>query len=237
MDNFKLNDIVSTYVPKGLIVFYENLFNERDTYVEYCDISKNGKPINAHPLSDDEADLLAKKLQTKVTKSKSFLKPKALLPQNVIYIDLTKNKTIWYSKPIIKKLYFSDNLEIKPLSIYVPPLVWSADDAQLHIYALKKSRKPTINTKLCYAPFMNVYKNGGVCMGTVKVNVSSSDCLEDFIKKWQDIFFNSYFSHFLHSENIMNGNVLNTYKKLHETKDNFPIELLNYTSLKIKDLI
>ena len=44
-----------------------------------------------------------------------------------------------------------------------PALVWLAMDHSLSIRALKENRRPAADTKLCVAPYWNVYDTGSVC--------------------------------------------------------------------------
>ena len=66
-----MNDIIDTakdfgilYEPKSALVFYQTYERNKETYVEHFDMDKNGNPINAHPLTVNEAKALAKSLQT-----------------------------------------------------------------------------------------------------------------------------------------------------------------------------
>lgn len=75
------------YHPKSALVFYETIGNETDIYVEHFDMDSNGTPVNAHPLTVKEANVLAKALQTDEEKDKAFLKPKGILPTNILHIN------------------------------------------------------------------------------------------------------------------------------------------------------
>ena len=78
------NDITENfgtlYHPKSALVFYETQGTNTDLYVEHFDMDRNGNPINAHPLTIKEANVLAKSLQTDKEIKKAFLKPKGILP-------------------------------------------------------------------------------------------------------------------------------------------------------------
>ena len=66
------------YYAKSALVFYETKGTENDMYVEHFDMDSNGTPINAHPLTVEEANILAKSLQTDEEKNQAFLKPKGI---------------------------------------------------------------------------------------------------------------------------------------------------------------
>lgn len=71
-----VNDITENfgtlYHPKSALVFYETIGTNTDVYVEYFDMDSNGTPINAHPLTVKEANVLAKALKTDEENSKAF---------------------------------------------------------------------------------------------------------------------------------------------------------------------
>lgn len=84
------------YHPKSALVFYETKGSNTDVYVEHFDMDSNGNPINAHPLTVKEANVLAKSLQTDEEKSKAFLKPKGILPTNILHINPSEKGTVLY---------------------------------------------------------------------------------------------------------------------------------------------
>ena len=60
------------YYAKSALVFYETKGTENDMYVEHFDMDSNGTPINAHPLTVEEANILAKSLQPMKKRTKHF---------------------------------------------------------------------------------------------------------------------------------------------------------------------
>ena len=180
------------YHPTTALVFYQNDERNKETYVEFFDMDNNGNPINAHPLTEREANELVNALNTKTSKEKSkdFLKPKGILPINILQINPSENGSVlWFTKSRKQQLYFTKNLEISNGRAEVPAMLWFANKRNLKIFALSSNRRPTEKTPLFYAPFFNVYENGNVCMGTVDVHIQNSTSLEEFIKNWEDYFF------------------------------------------------
>lgn len=228
------------YYPTTALVFYQNDDRNKDTYVEYFDMEKNGNPINAHPLTEREAKILAKALITKTQRGKKqdFLKPNGILPAHVLQINPSENGSVlWFTKSMKRQLFFTENLEIPNGMAEVPAMLWSANKRSLKIYALANNRRPSENTPLFFAPFFNVYENGNVCMGTVDVHIQNSTSLEEFIKKWEDYFFNSYFSHLMNEHNPINGNCVNLWKSLINTEKQFPKETLKKVNRTLKNLL
>jgi PRTRC genetic system protein B len=225
------------YHPKAALVFYEAEDNEGSPYVEYFDMDSSGYPINAHPLTEQEAKGLAKALDIEQQAAKAFLKSKGILPCNVLHINpAAEGSAVWYTKACSRKLYFSERLGLQNGIAKVPAMVWAATKHGLHVYALENSRKPTLKTTLCNAPFFNVYANANVCMGNVPVRISESASLEEFTAAWEGYFFNSYFSH-LAGFNPVKGNLMLLWKRLLESGTAFPIEELIHSHSQLKDLI
>lgn len=226
------------YYPKSALVFYETKGAETDMYVEYFDMDKNGNPINAHPLTVKEANLLAKSLQTDEEKNKAFLKPKGILPTNILHINPGENGTVlWYTKAQQRQLYFVNGLGIPNGKAQVPPMIWFADKNSLFVFALTSNKRPAEKTALYHAPFFNVYDSGNVCMGTIAVNIKKSASLEEFTTAWESYFFNSYFSHLINEHNPVNRNCVSLWKDLINTGKVFPKEVLRKTNRTIKNLL
>lgn len=226
------------YHPQSALVFYQSKNPNSEPYVEYFDMDENGSPINAQPLSVREAKNLSQSLQIQTEKEKSFLKPKGVLPTNVLYLDSSDNgKMIWFSKAQERELFFVKNLGIPNGKANVPSLLWCADKFGLKIFALKSSKRPNENTPLFHAPFFNIYEDGKVCMGTVDVRIKKSLSLEEFIESWEEYFFNSYFSHLMIGHNPTQGNCLQVWKDLIQNKTSFPTDILIDSKLTLRNLL
>jgi hypothetical protein len=113
-------DLRALYHPKSALVFYESRGMEKDVYVEHFDMDKNGTPINAHPLTEREAEALAKALVTEKQKETAFLKSVGILRTTILYINPSTNKSavVWYTKAQKRTLYFVDGLEITVQLMY-----------------------------------------------------------------------------------------------------------------------
>lgn len=236
-----VNDITENfgilYHPKSALVFYEAEGKQNDVYVEHFDMDRNGNPINAHPLTVREANVLAKSLQTDQEKNKAFLKPKGILPTNVLYINPTENGSVlWYTKAQKRQLYFVDSLGIPNGIAKVPPMIWFASKSSLAVFALANDRRPTERTPLYHAPFFNIYENGNVCMGTVSIDIKNSASVEEFIQAWEHYFFDSYFSHAL-CGNLTKTSIVNLWKDLTSSDNPFPKDVLKKNNRILKNLL
>ena len=237
------NDITASfgtlYHPKSALVFYEAKGENTDVYVEHFDMDKNGSPINAHPLTEREANALAKALQTEKNKDKAFLKSNGILPTNILHINPNTDKgaVLWYTKTQRRQLYFVSGLDIPSGQAYVPPMIWYANKNCLSVFALTSDRRPTEKTPLYFTPFFNIYEDGNVCMGSVNINIKNSASVEEFTGAWEDYFFNSYFSHLLGRNSPINGNCVHLWKDLIQTGKPFPKEVLKKNNKTLKNLL
>ena len=233
-------DFGTLYHPTTALVFYQNDERNIETYVVHFDMDKNGNPINAHPLTEREAKELIKALTINIQKEKNqdFLKLKGILPTHILQINPSENGAVlWFTKSMKRQLYFTENLEIPNGMAEVPAMLWFANKRSLKIFALANSRRPTEKTGLFYAPFFNVYEDGNVCMGTVDVNFQNSTSLEEFTEKWENYFFNSYFSHLMNEHNPIKGNCVSLWKSLINTEKQFPKEILKKANRTLKNLL
>lgn len=236
------NDITENfgtlYNPKSALVFYQTKGTNTDMYVEHFDMDKNGNPINAHPLTVNEAKALSMALHTDKEKDKAFLKPKGILQSNILHVNQSEKGTVlWYTKTQEQQLYFVNGLGIPNGKAYVPPMLWYASKNSLAVFALTTDRRPTENTLLYYAPFFNIYEDGKVCMGTVSIDIKNSASVEEFTNAWEGYFFNSYFSHLLGKQNPIKGNCVSHWKKLIETNETFPKDVLKKNNKTLKNLL
>jgi PRTRC genetic system protein B len=226
------------YLPKQAIVIFEHATDESEYYVESYDMDNKGCPINAHPLSVEEAKGLAKALDAGKERYKAFLKPKGLMPEKVLYLNPSESGfVIWHTPPQQKQLFFSVSLGIPNGIANIPHLLWVAGKEELYLFALKGREKPTLDIPLFHAPFFNLYEDGKVCMGTVDVDIDTETSLEDFMASWEQYFFNSYFSHLISGHNPINGNIIQLWQGLMNTKTAFPAKALVKTSLTLKTLL
>ena len=236
-----MNDIINTaqefgtlYEPKSALVFYESLDKNATMYVEHFDMGRNGNPINAHPLTVNEAKELAKSLHTEEEKDKTFLQSKGILSTNILNINPSQNGSVlWYTQSQERQMYFVKKLEIPNGKAKIPAMLWFANKERLSVFALTSDKRPTEKTPL----YFNVYEDGSVCMGTVNIHIKNSASVEEFTNAWEDYFFNSYFSHLLDNYNPIKGNCVNLWKKLLETGETFPMGVLKKNGKTLKNIL
>jgi PRTRC genetic system protein B len=211
---------------------------QHSIYVESYDIGKNGNPINAHPLTYRETLQLSSLFQAAEELKTGYLRSRGVMPSKVLYVNpQLSGYAVWYTPPQEVPLFFATALGITSGRGKVPAMIWKAGRGELVVYALKGNKKPDSRTKLYHAPFFNVYKDGRVCMGTVRINITETARLEDFMGLWESYFWNSYFSHLMSDFNPVAENIVQLWQKQVHTDNVFPANVLKPTSFTLQNLL
>ncbi|UOE50895.1 prokaryotic E2 ligase family D protein [Mucilaginibacter sp. SMC90] len=239
------NNISDTFVPvKALLIYLRSKSGETYTngneeiYVESYDIGRNGKPINAHPLSAKESGKFGEILRSQEAGQNSFLKCRGILPVNLLYLNTAKHGfAVWHTPPVERQLFFKDDLGIPSGAAKVPAMLWKGSRDTLSVFALKGNRKPSLNSPLFHAPYFNMYADGKVCMGTVKLAIDADTCLDDFIALWESYFFNSYFSHTIEGGSNCGKNIVQLWQEQVSNKSPFPEAQLIKSGKILADII
>ncbi|HVW95986.1 MAG TPA: hypothetical protein VHA56_08460 [Mucilaginibacter sp.] len=237
------NNFCNTYQPiKALLICQKQGGDEgneeHSIYVESYDIGKFGKPINAHPLTFKETLQLSSLFQASEELKTGYLRSRGILPNKVLYVNPQQSGyAVWYTPPQEVPLFFASALGIPSGKGKVPGMIWKAGREELAVYAVKGNKKPCSKTKLFHAPYFNIYKEGRVCMGTVRVNITEAARLEDFMTQWESYFWNSYFSHLMSEFNPVTENIVQLWQEQVATDSPFPVQLLKPTNFILKNLL
>lgn len=231
------NTFGTLFHPQKAFVIYGQNTGAKHIYIESYDLDVQGRPFNAHPLSLMEAGRLCKALQTTEKKRSAFLAPKGLIPKNLLHLRTdSKPFALWHTPRQSVQLYFKKDLGIKSGIAEVPALIWKAGKNGLMLFAVSDD-DITENTPLFHAPFFNIYEDGRVCMGNVSIDIHKDYGLEELMSKWQEAFFNSYFSHMIQGHNPVRGNIVQLWKSMTEKHKPFPHEKLIPTHKTVQHLI
>lgn len=82
-------------------------------------------------------------------------------------------------------------------SVTHPPLLFRVikrGTGALTVWAMLENDRPTLNTELYHAPYMNRYADGSICLGSAR-DRSLTDMKKAGPRDWEGIFFDSNFSH------------------------------------------
>ena len=134
-------------------------------------------------------------LQSNVTDSTSQF---TLMPENII---LDNHKfLIWYTKRKVMPMWFRTNRTFS-VDVEWTPLLFIADkqSSSLRMLALANNSRPHLNTRLYYAPLMNIYHNHTLCQGTARLPEKvDSSCIDDCVATLTE----SVFTHVNHSDTL-----------------------------------
>jgi len=224
------------YLPVKAILLYEHQA-KTSYYVESYDMDQHGTPINARPLTIEEAVGLATVLQAE-NKQYEFLRLTGVLPPEILYLNPSVNdQVIWFTQPQKISLLFHADLTIPNGEAWIPPLLWKASKDSLYLYALNGKKRPTAKTLLFHAPFFNIHEDGLVCMGTVDVAIEDNLTLEEFVNAWQTYFFQSYFSHAIGEISPTKGNIVQLWQQQVSSGQKFPLYQLKKTNQTLKKIL
>lgn len=160
---------------------------------------------------------------------------KGLIPKNILCCNLDRDSfsVVWIADAKQRYLEFSDN---KKSGLYPnPKLIFIYKRSNLHVYAVKKG---VVNeeTQLYKAPYPNIYSNGSVCMGNVKISVQNFTYIDDVVSYLEQAFFQSVFtSH--NDTKLLNILYVNFLKEHKDTNQRFNDTLLLKTDLQLNDII
>jgi PRTRC genetic system protein B len=120
--------------------------------------------------------------------------PVEFLPENVL--ARTERLIAWWTPAQRRQMFFGtvqgDMRAVNGASFPQPALFWLARDHSLYLRALNANRRPIPETKLCVAPYWNLYDTGGVCLGSMRAPESSTVVT---IAQWEQSFYESEFTH------------------------------------------
>lgn len=156
---------------------------------------------------------------------------KDIIPNNILHFDYITGDIVWYTKPGQQYLLLPDPMKE---GLYPNPyLLWVFKGSTLALFALKEKPK-SMKDKVFQAPYLNVYTEGKVCMGNVKMN-KNKVYFDDVMKDVENGFWNSEFTH-TNTDNLIKGGIQSFYESYIGKKE-FPNDLLISKNKTIKDCI
>lgn len=226
-----IKTITDVYQPFAAIIAYKTgeEYN-KDYYLEKRDIT-NGVMGAGKPLTENMVSVLVKNVTAANPQLDKSLY--GAVPENVLYCDtrMEKDKLVWYHGPEERFVYFIKSLNIPNGKMKVPGLLYVVQDNSLSLYAFKGKKPKEV---LYRAPFMNTTEH--VCLGSAKVQKPTERTFSNVIAYWEKMFWQSEFSH-LSGQNPINGNLALLTKRLIETGEPFPEDVLKPVSKKLKEIL
>lgn len=159
---------------------------------------------------------------------------RGIIPSNVLYCSVSIGKTnlIWYRPPEKRVLHFTSATGIEDGEMWVPGLLYIAQNDTLRVLAFKGTKPRNI---LYLAPFMNVDESH-VCMGTAHVDKPKDNSFANIIDYWERMFWGSDFAHIL-GRNPVKGNLATLTKTLIANGEKFPSDQLIRIKTTLKDIL
>lgn len=119
-------------------------------------------------------------------------------PRHLLFCDqhLMHQDYLWLVPAGEKDLLFSKDCGVKDGKMIIPNLIFHAKGTHSLTVVAIRDKELSEKSVLYHAPFLNVYQNGNVCLGTASRNmVTRSKTFMDFTQSWENVFFGSKFSH------------------------------------------
>jgi PRTRC genetic system protein B len=162
-----------------------------DTFITHHEVYEGDRARKpalgpARPLTSEFVNALVQALGGRVLAE--------FLPENVI--ARTERLIAWWT-PVQQRLMFFGTTQgdlggINGAIFPQPALVWLAMDHSLSVRALKENLRPMADTRLCVAPYWNLYETGSVCLGSMRAPDISTVAS---IPQWEQSFYESEFTH------------------------------------------
>lgn len=177
------------YYPKKVLVVYQK-DTKNNSYIEISDLYKN-QPTGFRPLMLSELKNIVSNIDAV---ENGAIACKGIFPSNILFTDILNGnfRIIWYKKAEIKQLKF----EVKGISnvtIKVPPMIYDVTRNSIKVHCFTGS-KPTLNTKIYKAPYMNLSIDGKVCTGNVDIKIPFHTDYNEIMQLWERYFWDSYFT-------------------------------------------
>lgn len=101
-------------------------------------------------------------------------------------------EAVWWAPAKSRRLFFKKASGIRSGVVPLPALLFRARARSLHVWVLKESKRPDLETDLYYPPFPNMLHPGyTVCLGNNKAPGAAS---LGQTAAWEKVFFKSYFT-------------------------------------------
>lgn len=208
--------------PTDAIIFYKPTIKaggKMGAFVEHRSV-EDGKFGAGKPLEIETLANIMKTVSKYVHKNTMLVTMHGRVPSNLLYTStsMESHKMIWWRGPEQRMMYFSDKLGIENGKMWVPGLIYVANGRRLNVYAFKGKKPKDV---LYMAPFFNIYTDGGVCLGSAKVQKPKENTFENWIAYWEDMFWKSEFAAII-GQNPVRQNLSLVTKKCIETGCQFP---------------
>lgn len=245
----ELSNLSKTYIPKIALVGYGE---ENENDINYCESHQiasseglwnfqTGQPVTESTLfafvklgNDLKKDEYRQELKTNLRFKDSLLESNILWCKQDFPHD--QPELVWWEPAGARQMSFSNSLKIPSGEVRVPGMVYVWKNKLMHVFMVKTNRKPTIDTDLYAAPFMNVGGEGSVCLGSTKTDTSKCLTWEDAAHTLSTGFWQSEFTH-SNAGVLFKDNINLLWKEMvNDPTKKFPKQHLVKSLIKLKNL-
>jgi PRTRC genetic system protein B len=228
-------------LPKAALIMFSTLDNGYGSshYFEIANFehtAKGYRMLPGRPLTKEVANDLADSLSDG---GSTNLRPKpgTMIPKNVLfYTSGAKPQVTWVAKEQTRSAMFDPNLNIQARAIRYPHLLFSVQNFQLSVYAVKEEF-PQLSDKLYVVPLPNIHGDCRVCLGSAAPR-NSFEFLQDFMLGYEKAFFASEFNMYHGVENYYSGMNVNLFWKRMEKASAFDYSILKpYKKFTVKSIL
>lgn len=199
------------YDLRTMIAVYSDEFGE--TYNEIYHVSDQDQLSGPYPITEDDI--------SEIIRSSNFNKEKILVSvrlsdfkeserkNRLISVNAESNSLTWFQKQRVQTILYPEISE-KPIQITAPNLLMRYEKQTVYMHALSENfnfdKFLNKNVQLYRAPFPNVYKNtyhkedGSVCMGSVKIDISSCESIIEVMDTIDKSFWVGSFNQYHNGE-------------------------------------
>jgi len=204
------------WVLQSAVLIYGNRSADSSAYATIHPIETDGKAFRlgaGMPATKEASARFARALGAASTLS-------GFLPENLLYLGA--RTIVWWRRPGAATMYFDttkkaagDQQENRGSAgligkragkIMQPGLVFAVTPGRWFVYAVKSEDRPGPSSAIFRAPYFNVWKNGQVCTGNVRLPDTLSTAALD---RYERAFFDSEFTH----PNVRSGERLTLHPK------------------------
>lgn len=198
--------INDTIPLKGLMLLYQA--DSENVYVEWKTVNSNKEVSAGVPLSLDSLESLYTYMVNRKMGSGQLA---GMISKNMIYMNPALNVYIWTVPSGKREIKLARGAGLRKGWIKYPPMVFAVNGKSLSIFIYSTSM-----SKLYPAPFYNIYDDGEVCLGTVRLtSVNNAKTYHEYTTAWENLFFNSKYSHGI-------GDTMKIMKSLINSRKPFP---------------
>lgn len=180
--------------PTGAVVFHEADSGLEVTFHKVTEHGGAPRIGAGRAMTHGDAQALLAALKGEPSEGREWIAPD-LLAQGDHFLA-------WRVPGSVRPMWFSSGGQRVRLEVPWPTLVFSATDGAIRLAALATRGRPRLGTRLFHAPLMNVYVDGGVCLGSAKVGEMHGT---GSIAQFEAAIFESLFTHGNFRGNLARG--------------------------------